>query len=489
MATVTKPQVIKDTYKILIDGELVESAGGKTFEAISPATLEHLSNIPDGTEQDVERAVRAAQEAAPMWRRIGMQERCKLYLELASALKEKAEEIAVAEALDSGATISAMRRDIAGGIHTIEYYTGIAWELKGDTMPNSNGGMHFTLRQPHGVAASITAYNHPFSFAIHRTIGALLAGNTLVLKPPEQDSISSLMLAEVVKEIFPKGVWNIVTGFGPTVGAPLVKHPAVRRIIFTGSAATGKLIFKSAAEAGLKSVTLELGGKNPIIVFPDADLDKAVGATIAGMNFTQTAGQSCMSNSRAFVHESIHDEFVQKVADRMSKIRVGLPLDESAQMGAVVSEAQYNKVMSYIEIGKQEGATLVLGGDRPADPDLKGYYVMPTLFDNVNMNMRIANEEIFGPVLSVLPWNDEEKLLADANAVNYGLTAGIWTRDIHKALRFATEVEAGTVWINGRSGTQGMPHGGFKDSGLGRLGCMEDLMTNTQQKSVNITIE
>jgi acyl-CoA reductase-like NAD-dependent aldehyde dehydrogenase len=390
--------------------------------------------------------------------------------------------------MDSGNTISAMRIDVANAIRTIGYYTGIASELKGDTLPSDTSGMYFTLREPHGVAASITAYNHPFYFAIDRTIGSLLAGNTMVLKPPEQDSITSLMLAEVVADVFPKGVWNIVTGSGPGVGAPLVRHPTVRRITFTGSASTGKLIFRSAAETGLKSVTLELGGKNPIIVFPDADLGAAAAAAVAGMNFTLTAGQSCMSTSRAFVHADVHDAFLSKVAEQMSSIRVGLPLDESSQMGPVVSEAQYNKVMGYIDLAGSEGADRIVGGERPSDPRLTGYYVMPTLFDNVTMGMRVANEEIFGPVLAVLPWNDEDRLLSEVNAVDYGLTAAIWTRDIQKALRFAYEVVSGLVWINGRGETPGIPHGGFKDSGLGRLGCIEDLVTNTQQKAVAITI-
>jgi betaine-aldehyde dehydrogenase len=479
---------IADRYDMLIDGELVGSSSKDTFPATSPGTLEHLTEIPDGTADDAELAVAAAVRARPGWAAMSITQRCEFFKKLRSKIAESAEDLAKLEALDSGATVSAMRRDLLGTQMIIDFYTGIAPELKGDTMPDASDGMRLVLREPLGVAVSYAASNHPFLFSIERSIGALLAGNPLVLRAHEADSITTLVLAQLVAEIFPPGTWNIVSGQGPTVGSVLAQHRDVRRIIFTGSVAVGKEIFKSAAASGLKSVTLELGGKNPLVVFPDADLEAAVEAAVGGMNLTATAGQSCASMSRVFVHKSCHDELVDRYCALISDIKMGLPLDEDAEMGAQVSQAQYDKVMRYIEIGKDEGAKLVAGGSRPEDSRLVGHYVVPTLFDNVRPDMRIAQEEIFGPVVSIIPWDDEADVVRAMNDVDYGLSAAIWTRDLSRALRAAREVQAGIVWINGRSGAPGMPFGGYKDSGMGRLACLDDLIANTQAKSINISI-
>jgi acyl-CoA reductase-like NAD-dependent aldehyde dehydrogenase len=477
---------LKPSYSMLIGGELVASSSAVEFEATSPATLEPLTMIPRGNAEDAEKALDAANRAFPGWRSTPMSERIRMFEALRERLVSNEHEIVAIEALDMGATVSAMHRDFANTIATIDYFTGVAPQLVGDTMPMGGNAMRMIVRQPLGVATAITAFNHPLYFALHRCIGALLAGNTMVLKPPEQDSITSLLLAEMIADIFPPGVWNVVTGFGGEVGAPLVTHPVVRRIIFTGSVETGKRIFAAGAAAGLKSMAMELGGKNPFIVFPDADIAAAADATVTAMNFKATASQSCMSTSRAFVHEDVHEEYVAALAERMAAIKIGVPLDNDAEMGSLISEVQYDKVMKYIGIGHDEGAELVVGGGRPENSDLVGHYVAPTLFDGVTQQMRIAREEIFGPVLSVLKWNNTSDLLRDANDVDYGLTAASWTNDLTQALRLATELEAGAVWINGRDTPLGMPHGGFKDSGLGRVGCFEDLIANTQLKGINI---
>ena len=477
---------LADSYKMLIDGELVGSSSKEMFEATSPGTLEHLTEIPDGTVDDAESAVAAAVRARPAWAALSALQRAQFFRKLRDRIGERAEDLARIEALDSGATVAAMRRDVMASQMIIDWYVGAAPELKGDTMPDASDGLRFMVREPLGVAVSYAASNHPFLFSIERSIGALLAGNPLVLRAHEADSISTLLLGELIAEVFPPGVWNIVSGKGPDVGAALAGHRDVRRIIFTGSVSVGKEIFKTAAASGLKSVTLELGGKNPFVVFEDADIEGAVESAVAGMNFTATAGQSCASMSRVFVHRSRHEEFVERYRAAISGIKLGLPLDEDGQMGAQVSEAQYDKVIRYIQIGLDEGAKLIAGGGRPEDDRLVGHYVVPTMFDEVRPDMRIAKEEIFGPVVSIIPWDDEADVVRAVNDVDYGLAAAIWTNDINRALRVTRQVEAGIVFVNGRASVQGLPFGGYKDSGMGRLACMDDLIANTQAKTINI---
>jgi acyl-CoA reductase-like NAD-dependent aldehyde dehydrogenase len=478
---------IAECYNMLIDGDLVASSSKQVFEVTSPGTLEHLTTVAAGTADDADRAVAAAVRARPQWASMGIAQRCAFFKKLRDKIVENAENLARAEALDSGATVSAMRRDVLGTAAIIDYYVGIAPELKGDTMPDATDGLRLALREPLGVAVSYTASNHPFLFSIQRCIGALLAGNPLVLRAHEVDPLTTMMLAELVAEIFPPGTWNIVSGKGPAVGATLAEHPDVQRIIFTGSVAVGKEIYKAAAATGLKSVTLELGGKNPLVIFPDADVDAAVAQAVVDMNFTATAGQSCASMSRVFVHRAVHAEVRDKYCAIISDIRMGLPLDEDAQMGAQASEAQYDKVLRYIQIASDEGAELVAGGGRPDDPKLVGYYVLPTAFDEVCPDMRIAQEEVFGPVVSFIPWEDEADVIRAMNNVDYGLSASIWTNDLSRGLRVSRAVQAGIVSVNGPSGgAQGMPFGGYKDSGMGRLACLDDLAANTQWKSISV---
>ncbi len=336
------------------------------------------------------------------------------------------------------------------------------------------------------MGAHITPFNHPVSSAAGKFGRGVVAGNCVIFNPAGQTPLSALLMGKWVQEHFPPGVVNIVTGDGPNCGAPLTRHKDVRRIAFTGSVETGKAIM---ASAGIKNVSLELGGKNPLIVYPDVDIDKAAAAAVAGMNFTVSQGQSCGSNSRVFVHKKIHDQFMAAVIERVKKIRIGLPELEATQMGPVITREHYNRVMAYIESGKQEGARLVYGGGHaPGEQLKKGYFVDATIFDGVKHGMKIEQEEIFGPVMGVLSWDDEATMLREVNDVEFGLCANIWTNDIGTAMRMADAVEAGYVWINGHGGKRfkGAPFGGYKDSGIGREHSIGGLMSYTQIENINV---
>jgi acyl-CoA reductase-like NAD-dependent aldehyde dehydrogenase len=478
--------------RLLIGGELVESSGNRTFESHNPATGEVLGEVPDGTPDDVERAVEAATEGFDRWsREFSVQDRADRLRELATVFREHKDRLAAIESADCGHPISAMYGDIETAADTLETYAGWALELKGETVPASNETLNYTLRQPYGVVGRIVPFNHPAMFFGAKAAAPLLAGNALVMKPPEQNSLSSLEVAHLIaeQEIFPPGVFNVVTGFGADVGAPLVTHPEVRRIGFTGSVETGRIIQKQAAET-LTDVTLELGGKNPCLVYPDADLGAAIDSVVEAMNFTWVQGQSCGSTSRLFLHESHYEEGLELLREAVSDIRLGDPLEEETEMGCLISEEQYEKVLSYIESGRRDGARIVHGGSHPDGEAFEdGYFVEPTVFADVTMDMAIAREEIFGPVLSVLEWRDEDRLLADANDVEYGLTASIFTNDIARGHRVAEQIEAGYVWIN-EAGPHytGLPFGGWKQSGSGREEALEELQSYTQTKSVHVNL-
>ena len=481
--------IVHKKYDCLIGGELVGAAGGKTFPTFNPATGEKLADVPDCQARDVDRAVEAARKAYPQWRRLTPPERAVYCRRFAERLRARAEVYATLDALDSGNSLQAMRSDVATAARMNDYFAGLALELKGETIPANSQTFNFTLREPYGVVARIIPFNHPILFAGSRIAAPLVAGNTLVLKPAEQTPLSALEMAHDLKEIFPPGVVNIISGDGPNAGAPLVKHPDVRRIAFTGSVEVGREIMRAAAD-GLKTVSLELGGKNPMIIFPDVNLDKAVASAFSGMNYCWVQGQSCGSTSRLFLHADIHDEFLARLVERVKAVRIGLPTDEATEMGCLVSQQQFDKVMSYIALGKKEGARLMTGGERPSDPALqRGHFVLPTVFDQVDYRMRLAQEEIFGPVQSVITWKNEEELTRMANSVLYGLTASIWTRDFPTAYRLAQEIEAGYVWINDSSRHfTGVPFGGYKQSGLGREESLAELLGFTQIKSVNVNL-
>ena len=482
--------VLRHDYRCLIGGELVPAASGKTFAKFSPSTGEKLADVPDCDAGDVDRAVQAAHRALAQWRKLTPTERGAYCRRFAQRLREKSETYAMLDALDGGNPVQAMRKDVAQVANQFDYYAGLATELKGETIPATSGTFNFTIREPYGVVARIPAFNHPIMFS-GRIGAALVAGNTAVVKPTKQAPLSSLEMAVDAKEIFPPGVVNVIVGMGggEGIGMHLVKHPLVRRIVLTGSVEVGQEIMRAAAD-GMKVVTLELGGKNPMVVFPDIDLDKAVDSAFIGMNYTWCAGQSCGSTSRLFLHSDIHDKFVERLVERIKAVRIGLPADEKTEMGCLVSKKQFERVMSYIELGKKEGARLVCGGAKPTNPELQnGYFVMPTVFEDVNCKMRLAQEEIFGPVQSVLKWKDPNDLVEMANSVTFGLTASIWAKDFPTAYRLASEIQAGYIWINDSSRHfPGVPYGGYKHSGIGRDECLANLLSYTQIKSINVNL-
>jgi betaine-aldehyde dehydrogenase len=474
---------------MLIGGKLVGSESGRWMESVNPATEEVIGRTPEGTAKDVNMAVEAAEKAQPEWAALPISKRADYLHKLSDGMAKRADEILRVEVMDTGNTIFKMRDDVGKAIGQLKFFAGLGYEMKGQSVPSTPTNMHFTLREPYGVVGRIIPFNHPISFAASRMAAPLIAGTTIVEKPSEQSPLSASILAEIAAEVMPPGVVNIVTGHGREAGDALVRHPRVKRIAFIGSVQTGMAIQRSAAEVAVKHVTLELGGKNPMIVFPDADYQKALAGAVSGMNFAWS-GQSCGSTSRLFIHESLYDKFLADLVALVGKMKIGDPLAEDSKMGPMNSKGQYEKVMHYIKAGKEDGARLMTGGKRP-DGDLfkKGYWIEPTVFADVKRGMRIAQEEIFGPVLSVFKWKDADEVIEVANSTEYGLTAAIWTRDINTALTTARKVQSGHIWINGVSGHfKGMPFGGFKNSGIGREEGLEELLSYTEEKAIHIML-
>jgi acyl-CoA reductase-like NAD-dependent aldehyde dehydrogenase len=472
------------TYRMLIGGQLTEAASGRQAIVIDPATEEELARVPDGGKQDAVAAVDAASAAFPAWRATPARKRAAACTRLADLVMDSQAELGELESRDTGNCIAPMTGDVAAGARTLRYFAGLAPELKGVSVPASDWGLHFTVREPYGVVVGIAAFNHPFLFAAAKIAAPLVAGNTVVLKPPPQAPLSSLALAEIAAGVFPPGVLNIVTGESAELGEALVADRRVSRISLTGSVPTGKAVMRAAADR-LADVTLELGGKNPLLVFPDAEPEKAARGAIRAMNFAWQ-GQSCGSTSRVLVHESLHDEFCDHVTRLLADMHVGSPQDPQTQIGALISRIQYDRVLDYIAIGQEEGARLLTGGRRPPGLD-KGFYVEPTVFDGVTEDMRIFREEIFGPVMAVTAWSDEDDAVRLANAVDYGLTANLYTNDLPTVLRVMPRLEAGFVWVNGLGEHfLGLPFGGVKQSGLGREEGLEQLLSFTQSKSVSL---
>lgn len=475
---------------MLIDGEMTLGKGGAAglwIDSHDPATLEPIGRVPAATAHDVDRAVRAAAKAQIEWAARSVWERAAALRALASAIRARGPEILNLEARDTGNTIGKLQADVQIAAGYLEYFAGLASELKGETIPATAKGLHLTLREPYGVVARIVPFNHPFMFAAAHLAAPLMAGNAVVVKTPETSPLTGSMLGELCQAVLPAGLVNILHGHGMPAGDALVRHPLVRRIGFTGSVATGLAIQRAAAESGVKHVTLELGGKNPFIVFPDADLDRIVEMAVAGMNFSW-AGQSCGSTSRLVLHESIHDVVVERVAARFAALKLGSPLDPTSEMGPVNSARHRDRIMALIDSARAEGARLVTGGGRPrGDSFARGYWVEPTLFADVTPAMRIAQEEVFGPVVCTQRFRSEEEAVAIANGTDFGLTAAVWTRDLPLALRMVRAVQAGTVWIN-TAGQHfvGTPFGGWKDSGLGGEECLEELFSYSQVKAVHV---
>jgi acyl-CoA reductase-like NAD-dependent aldehyde dehydrogenase len=471
---------------MLIGGKLVESVDGRWLESINPADESPLGRVPLGSARDMDLAVDAARAAFPAWAALSMEKRSDYIYRLAEAILARAEEFAQIEALDTGNTVGSMRNDVVTAVSRMKFAAGLAYEIKGETIPASPGNIHMTLRVPYGVVGRIIPFNHPIGFAASRIAPAIVTGNTIVLKPSEQSPLSASILAELCAEHMPPGVVNIVTGDRET-GEALVRNPKVQRIAFIGSAQSGMAIQKAAAETGVKLVSLELGGKNPLVAFPDADLDRIAAACVGGMNFGWQ-GQSCGSMSRILLHEDIYDAVLGKILERVGKIKVGHPLDAGTNMGPVNNKAQYEKVLRYIALGKEEGAKLLVGGGRPTSPEFKkGYWIEPTVFGDVTTGMRIAKEEIFGPVMSIMRFATEAEAIEMANAIDLGLTGAVWTQDIFRALRVSQAIDAGYIWVNG-VGThfRGVPYGGFKNSGIGREEGLGELLSYTEEKVINL---
>ena len=474
--------------KMLIDGELRGSSCDQWLDSRCPATQELIGRVPNASAEEMTEAVTAAKEASKAWRKTTQKQRVALIEEIAQRLESRAEEFAKIEALDTGNTVGPMTNDVHKAVERMRFYCGLAYELKGMTVPSTPENIHLTLREPYGVVGRIIPFNHPIGFAASRIAPALIAGNTIVVKPSEQAPLSASLLAEICAEVAPPGVINIVTGDRVT-GEVLVRDPRVKRIAFIGSVASGMAIQKAAAESAVKHVSLELGGKNPFIVCEDANLDDAIKAATNGMNFGWQ-GQSCGSTSRLIIHRSQYEELSKKVVGRVKQVKVGHPLDTSIKMGPVVSEAQYQKVLSYIQIAKDEGAELLLGGNAmniDGCPD--GFFVEPTVFGNVTSNMRIAQEEVFGPIMSLMPYDDLDEAIEIANSTTYGLTAAIWTNNYFTAMELSRSIEAGYVWVNGIGNHyRGQPYGGYKNSGIGREEGLDEMLSYTEVKSLNFAM-
>jgi len=477
--------------KLFIGGRWSDARSGRTFETTNPATGETLARVAEADEADVEAAVSAARRAFDEgpWPKMGAAERGRLLWRIADLLMQHADEVARIETLDNGKPIFESRQvDIPLVAEIFQYYAGWATKLTGETIPARPGAFTYTLREPVGVVAAIVPWNFPLLLAAWKMAPALAAGNTVILKPSSNTPLSALRFADLAREAgLPDGVLNVITGKGSTVGMGLVRHPGVDKIAFTGETRTGIEIMKSGAET-LKKITLELGGKSPNIVFADADLEAAVKGATLGIFYGK--GEVCAAGSRLFVERKVHDEFMDKLVTRTRKMVPGDPLDPKTRFGAIVSKAQMEKVLGYIESGKAEGARLVAGGEKAQVGSLKGNFLQPTVFDAVKPEMRIAREEIFGPVLATLEFSDPEEAIAQANLSPYGLAAGVWTRDIAKAHRAARALKAGTIWVNTYNRYDpSLPFGGYKLSGYGRELGSAALEHYTQVKSVWVDLE
>ncbi|PSH65237.1 aldehyde dehydrogenase family protein [Phyllobacterium sophorae] len=480
---------VTTSNRMLINGALVHSSSGEFDESINPATEEVIGQSPRGTKEDVERAVAAAETAWPGWAATTPSERGARMRAFGEALRARSEEILKVEVADTGNTITPMRGDVGVAVESLGYYAGLIHELKGETMPATPDNLHLTLREPYGVVARIAPFNHPLMFAVARTAAALAAGNAVIVKPPETSPLSAMVLAEIASDMLPPGVFNILTGAGATVGDAIVRHPGIKRIAFIGSPSTGRAIQRAAAETAVKHVTLELGGKNPLIAFPDTDPDTIADAAVRGMNFTWQ-GQSCGSTSRLLLHEDIHDAVLERVVERVSKLKIGDPTDPATDMGPVNSRIQHEKVLSFFETAKSDGSRRMTGGGRPSGANFeKGFWVEPTVYAGVRPGMRLWQEEVFGPILSVGRWRTVDEAIELANSTEYGLTGAVWTNDIRNALSVARQIRSGHVWINGVSNHfLGVPFGGMKNSGVGREEGIEEMFSYTEAKTINIML-
>jgi len=479
------PPAIRQT-KLLINNQWVDPVEGKSFDTVNPATGEKIASVAEAGPKDVDKAVKAARKALETgpWSKMDAADRGKLMFKLADLIEKNAAELATLESLNCGKTITDSVGDLQGVVNTLRYYAGWADKIEGKTVPVRGSFLSYTLRQPVGVIGQIIPWNFPLLMLAWKWGPALVCGNTIVMKPAEQTPLTALRAGELAIEAgFPPGVINLLNGFGETTGDAIVKHPDVDKIAFTGHVDTAKIIQKRAAET-LKRCTFELGGKSPNVIFADADLQQAVDGAFHAIYFH--CGQCCTAGSRLFVEEKIHDEFVERLVDKAKKRKLGDQLDPKTQQGPQVSKEQQEKVLSYCEIGQKEGAKLLLGGKRWGK---KGYFVEPTVFDNVRDDMKIANDEIFGPVVGILPFKNFDEVVERANRTYYGLAAAIFTKNIDKAHLYAKAVKAGTVWVNCYHIVDTTtPFGGFKMSGQGRENGEAALDHYTETKTVTIKL-
>ena len=471
------------------DGTWHERPDAQRLASINPSTGEVLAEVALATPADVDAAVASARRAFPAWAATPPLERARRLREAASRIRANAADLALLDAADCGNPVKAMLFDAEIAATQLEYFAGLVLEIKGETVPTGNGSLNYTRREPLGVVARIFPFNHPFMFAAGKIAAPLAAGNTVVIKPPEQAPLSTLRLMELLQDLFPPGVLNCVVG-GRDVGACLVSHPDVAAVGLIGSVPAGKAVLHSAADT-MKRCLLELGGKNAMVIYPDADMERAVDGAVRGMNFTW-CGQSCGSTSRLFLHESIHDRFVdQMIALLGQRHRPGLATHMDTTMGALINRTQYERSLSYIASARSDGARLATGGAHPKGAELaNGFFIEPTVFTGVTPAMKLAREEVFGPVLSVFRWSREDEVFDAVNGTELGLTASIWTRDLVTAHRAAARVQSGYVWVNDCSSHFiGAPFGGYKQSGLGREESKDELFEFTQIKNVNISMQ
>ncbi len=477
--------------QMLIGGEWVDSACGEVLEVEDPAHRRPIAVVPRGRAEDVRRAVRAAAEAFPAWSRTIPRDRGRLIARIADALEARLEELARCIALETGNALRTQARPEAKTtVDILRYFGGLGGELKGETIPLGEHVLSYTRREPLGVVGAIIPWNAPVLLAALKIGPALCAGNTMVLKAAEDAPLGVLLLAEMCQEFLPPGVLNVLTGLGEECGAPLANDPAVSKLSFTGSTEVGKLIMRAAADR-IVPVSLELGGKSPSIVFPDANEDWVVDGIIAAMRFTRQS-QSCTAGSRLFLHRDVFDPFLDALGQKVKSLKIGDPLDEASDIGAIINEKQFSKVCGYVEEGlTRREARVVIGGLPPKEGPLsEGYYAIPTIFANAANDWRLAREEIFGPVLVAIPWTDEAEAIRMANDSHYGLAAYVWSHDIGRALRTAHVIEAGWVQVNqGLGQSPGHSYGGYKESGIGREFSLEGMLESyTQRKNVTVNL-
>ena len=487
-ATVRERAIPITATRLLINNQWTEAASGRTFPTINPATGEEICRVAEADKEDVDRAVKAARQAFERgpWRKMAASERGRLLNKLADLIEKHADELASLESLDNGKPYSmALAADLPLTIACYRYFAGWADKIQGRTIPISGNYFCYTRLEPVGVVGQVIPWNFPLLMQAWKLAPALATGNTVVLKPAEQTPLTALRVGELIVEAgFPEGVVNILPGYGPTAGQAIARHMDVDKVAFTGSTEVGHLIMEAAAQTNLKRVTLELGGKSPNIVFADADMDRAVEGSHFALFFNQ--GQCCCAGSRLFVERKAYDEFVERSADRARRRTVGDPFDANTEQGPQVDDAQFDKVMSYIASGKEQGAKLVCGGARVGD---RGYFIEPTVFADVRDEMKIAQEEIFGPVLSIIPFDTLDEVIERGNKTMYGLAAAVWTRDITKATSIANGLRAGTVWVNCYDVFDAAaPFGGFKQSGLGRELGEYGLQQYTEVKTVTMAL-